>query len=63
MNPKKNRKTTIAGWAAAIGLLLSSADSPIAGLLPPQVKQYGTLAAVVGTMVLGQQAADKPKQE
>jgi hypothetical protein len=56
---KKNRKTTIAGWVAAIGLLLASADSPISPLLPAQAKQYGTLAAVIGTMVLGQQAADK----
>lgn len=62
MNPKKNRKTTIAGWAAAIGLLISSADSPIAPLLPQSVKQYGTLASVIGMMVLGQQAADKPKE-
>ncbi len=62
MNPKKNTKTTIAGWAAAIGLLLSAADSPLAPLLPHQVKQYGTLASVIGMMVLGQQAADKPKE-
>ncbi len=55
----KNRKTTVAGWVAAIGILLSSADSPIAGLLPANVKQYGTLAAVAGTLILGQQAQDK----
>lgn len=62
MNPKKNTKTTIAGWVAAIGMLLASPESPLAPLLPHQVKQAGTLVAVVGAIVLGQQAADKPKE-
>ena len=60
---KKDRKTTIFSWVLAVGLLLGQADSPIAPLLPPVVKQAGGLIAIAGTLGLGKSAADSKLTE
>jgi len=53
-----NRKTTILGWVAGIAMILASADSPIAPMIPPQARQISTVVAMLATGLLGQKAQD-----
>lgn len=59
---KKDRKTTFFAIVAAVGLMLGRADSPIAPLLPPIVRQVAQVAEAAGIFGLGKTAADsKPE--
>jgi len=53
-----NRKTTILGWVAGIAMILASADSPLAPMIPAQARQISTVVAMLATGLLGQKAAD-----
>jgi hypothetical protein len=50
----KNRKTTIGGILAAIGLGLQTATNPI-------IQTIGICAAAIGTLLTGTAAADAKK--
>ncbi len=60
---EKHVKTTIFSWVAAVGLVMSMPDSPLAPLLPQSVKQIGGIAQMIGVVGLGTVAADKKKED